>query len=155
MKSSILSAIVFATASAALLPVTCRAQFEIAPDHFQVNGVEPISETADTMAASGDQARRPIGNDRRGTHNASSAVLKASGKENSKGAGLRLDLLGFAIAIDACGSSVIRPSKLVGAVERSWKQARARLNYFSLAVVSMLPREGPQPISEWPQAPFS
>ena len=139
MKSSILFAVGFAVACGALIPVPCRAQAEIAPDHFEMTDVEPVSQN--TVAVNGDRAQTQIRDEGRENSNHSCASSQASGNDKSKSVHLQFDLLGFAIAIDACKYDATQPSKLVQAVERIWKQARVKLNYFSSSREATLHRE--------------
>lgn len=136
MKSSLLFAVGFAVAWAALTPATCRAQAEIAPDHFEMINVAPFSHpNAQAMNAKPVEIR--IGHERRGNSIHNCANRKSPGNDKSKQM--------FATAINSCRSGASQPSKRVEAVERISKQARAEVNFPSPRGESKLPREVPQP----------
>ena len=119
MKSSILFAVAFAAAWVALTPATCRAQAEIAPDHFEMKNVEPVSRT-NSLALNGKPAQLRMGDEGRGNSIHNCASRKAPGSDKSKG--------GFSSAINSCRSAGSQPSKPVQAVARTWKQAKVKVN---------------------------
>lgn len=60
MKTSTLLAIGSALAWAALTPVMCRAQAEIAPDHFEMTNVEPLTQPTNAVTPNAAPARRQM-----------------------------------------------------------------------------------------------
>lgn len=140
MRSSILLPVGLAAAWVALTPVPCRAQFEIAPDHFEMKNVEAISPSKSNIATNHNPRRRQIPGEGRGNDNYSYASYQAAGKNKSNDVHLQFDLLGFSIAIDACEYGATQPSKPLQVIARIWTQARVQLNYFSFSRKATLPR---------------
>ena len=151
MKSSMLFAAGLVAAWVAFTPAPCRAQFEIAPDHFEMINVEPITQITKTIAANGDPGKRQIPDEGRGGNNHGRASFKASGKDGY----FQFVAFGFSIAVEACKYVATQPSKPVSAIERIRKQARFTLNYFSFSREATLLRETLNPTPEWPTGPLS
>lgn len=61
MKASTLLAIGSALVWAALTPVMCRAQAEIAPDQFEMTNVEPFTQPASAVTSNRDSAQGQMG----------------------------------------------------------------------------------------------
>ena len=133
MKLSIPWAVGLAASWVAFTPAPCRAQFEIAPDHFEMINVEPISKITNGIAANRDLRQRQILDEGRGNNNHSFGGCRAPGKDESKDARLQFDLFGFAVVFAAWKYDATQPPRAIQAIERIWKQARAKLNYFTFS----------------------
>lgn len=137
MKSSILFAVGFALAWVAMTPATCRALAEIAPDHFEMENVEPVSQTTNALAVNGKPAQIRIGDEWRGNSIHNCANRKAPGDDKAKG--------WSAIAISSCRSGASQSPKPVQASERIEKKARAKVNSSSSGGEAKVRREVLQP----------
>jgi len=124
MKLSTLLTVGFVLAWAALTPMTCRAQSEIAPDHFEMTNVEPIPQPTNIAPA-----QIQTGGEGRGNYDQRCSNFKTLQNGEVKGTHLQFDLLGFAIVIDASKYGEIADfSNQVQAVERIWKQVGTYLS---------------------------
>jgi hypothetical protein len=131
MKSSILLIVGLALTCAAFMPATCKAQSEIAPDHFELTNVEPFTRAASTTTANHDPEQKKMDSRTETTYDQIYSSLRTSEKDKPKEAHLQFNFLGFPIEIDACKhSEIARLWKRAQAVERLWKQIGAQLNDF-------------------------
>jgi len=144
MKLSILWTVGLAASWVAFTPAPCRAQFEIAPDHFEMINVEPNSKITSSIAANRDLRQRQILDEGQGNNNHSFAGCRVPGKDESKDVGLQFDLFASAIVFAAWKYDATQPPRAVQAIERIWKQARVKLNYFTYSREAAFSREALQ-----------
>ena len=116
MKSSLLLVVGSLAVWMAFTPATCRAQSEVAPDHFDATGVELFERPANTVAENSGpkqkqtskelkhrqndrskQTRNELGH----RHNSRSAGATSAGSTRSKVAQIPCHVLGLLIAIDS------------------------------------------------------
>jgi len=116
MKSSLLSVVGSLAVWMAFTPATCRAQSEVAPDHFDATGVELFERPANTVTENSGPKQKQTSkelkhrqNDRskqtrnelRRRHNPRSAGATSAGSARPKVAQIPCNVLGLLIAIDS------------------------------------------------------
>jgi hypothetical protein len=132
MKSSVLIAVGVALAWFAS-PVACRAQSEVAPDHFEMTGVEPFAHAAPVTAQRGMQQRHLRAGVQ--TSDQNRASLNTLQKASSQEMRLQFEPPAATTKADVRNSAAAK-SQTRQAIERLWTRAVATLR-------GLWPRDNP------------